>query len=938
MESVQVGGRDVALEEFFKIAHGKAQVTLDTPALAQMKKSAGIAKNQKAPEPHAIPDSPGSVVMTTAEARATTCFHLVWFMAGRSDVRPEVVEAMASMLNDNVVPPLPKSSSCVTVLTAAICKHVGTPLTPIEEFAFSRDAAGYQTATLALEVFMVNSIMDTADGVAALSCEALQTPFSVFNEADYVSRPHRGIIESADNMRIYLKDSTNLEKEGKRPTKKRNLNACESTPQFHGPARWDLPGIARSLKTELNGAPALGARASNDTTPVDIASQTYQLYLSKVLEATAARSALVQAKLSGALAAPVDLRSSITAGALINNLAAEAKTAVQILEARRMEVEQKNKAKELLAQKKAEEYAAKMAAAGKSVDDSKKKKKKKEGGMKTALSLGAGVSVLLKLLLSVEGEYILGVIDPRVDGLLTAKFLRDVLEKIGSGGAQRVPKIAKGARDFQPGQMQVRQEAFDIIRGVFRRHGAVEIDTPVFELKETLTGKYGEDSKLIYELADQGGELLALRYDLTVPFARFLATNSVGNIKRFHIGKVYRRDAPNAAKGRFREFYQCDYDVAGDYDPMIPETEVLSVAIEILRALPIGNFAIKLNHRVLLDAMLDICGVPEEKFRMICSAIDKLDKEPWSAVRCEMIDVKGLDPAVADRIGRFVNEDSDIRDGSPLVLHAKLVAAEWTGFSTHPRASKAMADLKLLFEYLEVLGVLDNVSFDLSLARGLDYYTGLIYEAVITDEGERVGSIAAGGRYDNLVGMFSGKPTPCIGVSIGVERVFAIMERKAKQNLGLKPNDVIDIPTKPVDVLVTSTGGSFLRERMQACAALWRAGVSAKFVYRVDVTFKKQLQKALEENIPFLVIIGEDEIAKGVCQVKNLSAHDSEEIAIGDMPALLAGKLNASATTGSDILGAMQGLSIEDGSKNEAPPHGGLKLSNCGRFYRPNLQ
>ena len=172
---------------------------------------------------------------------------------------------------------------------------------------------------------------------------------------------------------------------------------------------------------------------------------------------------------------------------------------------------------------------------------------------------------------------------------------------------------------------------------------------------------------------------MALRYDLTVPFARFLALHSVGNIKRFHIGKVYRRDNPNIAKGRFREFYQCDYDVAGDYDSMIPETEVLSVAIEILRALPVGDFVIKLNHRVLLDAMLDICGVPEVKFRPICSAVDKLDKEPWSTLT-EMIDVKGLDPAVADRIGKYVNENSEIRTmENSLDLHAKLIATNGLG-------------------------------------------------------------------------------------------------------------------------------------------------------------------------------------------------------------------------------------------------------------------
>ena len=174
--------------------------------------------------------------------------------------------------------------------------------------------------------------------------------------------------------------------------------------------------------------------------------------------------------------------------------------------------------------------------------------------------------------------------------------------------------------------MSIRKKAFNIISSVFRRHGAVEIDTPVFELKETLTGKYGEDSKLIYDLQDQGGELLALRYDLTVPFARYLAMKNVQNIKRFHIAKVYRRDNPAMNKGRFREFYQCDFDIAGKYGLMIPDAEVLAVLNEILTELDIGKFTIKVNSRKLLDAMVELSGAPKEKFKQICSAIDKLDK------------------------------------------------------------------------------------------------------------------------------------------------------------------------------------------------------------------------------------------------------------------------------------------------------------------------
>ena len=190
--------------------------------------------------------------------------------------------------------------------------------------------------------------------------------------------------------------------------------------------------------------------------------------------------------------------------------------------------------------------------------------------------------------------------------------MEEIIGKLLSGGVQCKLKIAKGTRDYLPEQMMIRDQAFQIIRRAFKSHGAVEIDTAVFELKDTPTGKYSEDSKLIYDLADQGGELLALRYDLTVPFARFLALNSVGNIKRFHIGKVYCKDQPALSRGRCREFYQCDFNIAGNYGRMVPDSECLCVASKILASLPIGNFGIKLNHRRLLDAILDFmrcaCG------------------------------------------------------------------------------------------------------------------------------------------------------------------------------------------------------------------------------------------------------------------------------------------------------------------------------------------
>ena len=224
----------------------------------------------------------------------------------------------------------------------------------------------------------------------------------------------------------------------------------------------------------------------------------------------------------------------------------------------------------------------------------------------------------------------------------------------GKPGGKLILKTPKGTRDYQPDKMAVRESVLDKVTRVFKLHGAETIDTPVFELKEVLTGKYGEDSKLIYDLKDQGGEILALRYDLTVPFARYLAMNKIASIKRYHIGKVYRRDNPSMGRGRYREFYQCDFDIAGQYDQMLPDAECVKIVQQILSSLDVGKFVIKVNNRQILDGIFEVCGVAADMFRTICSSVDKLDKSPWEEVRREMVEEKHLDPAAADRIGEFV--------------------------------------------------------------------------------------------------------------------------------------------------------------------------------------------------------------------------------------------------------------------------------------------
>ncbi|KAK7686784.1 Cytoplasmic and mitochondrial histidine tRNA synthetase [Cerrena zonata] len=427
-------------------------------------------------------------------------------------------------------------------------------------------------------------------------------------------------------------------------------------------------------------------------------------------------------------------------------------------------------------------------------------------------------------------------------------------------------KTPKGTKDWADKDMIIREAVFGSLSSLFKRHGGVTIDTPVFELREILTGKYGEDSKLIYNLEDQGGELTSLRYDLTVPFARFVACNSISNIKRFHIAKVYRRDQPAMTKGRMREFYQCDFDIAGNYDTMVPDSEILKITTEGLTGLGINDFKIKLNHRKILDGIFQACGVKDDDVRKISSAVDKLDKSPWEAVKKEMVVEKNQPEEVADKI-----------------------------------AQKGIEEMTILADYVEAFGIEKHLSFDLSLARGLDYYTGLIYEAVtaasapptnaselkekakketkeVEDASEYVGvgSIAAGGRYDNLVGMFSnGKSIPCVGISFGVERIFSIIKARAAKQLE-------KLSSSQTQVFVMAFGGGegwngFLKERMEVTNKLWSAGINSEFLYKAKPNIRKQFDAADKSGSQVAVILGKEEYPQGQVRVKVLGQGDDSD-------------------------------------------------------------
>ena len=381
---------------------------------------------------------------------------------------------------------------------------------------------------------------------------------------------------------------------------------------------------------------------------------------------------------------------------------------------------------------------------------------------------------------------------------------------------------------------------------MFEGNGGETIDTPVFELKDVLTEKYGEDSKLIYDLEDQGGEKCSLRYDLTVPFARYLAMNpNVPPIKRWQIAKVYRRDQPAMAKGRMREFYQCDFDIAGGTnEPMWPDAQIVYIIYEVFERLGWqGKYRVKINNRAILDGIFEVCGVPDAKIRAISSAVDKLDKLPWEEVKREMVEDKKLDPEVADRIWEYVQ-----RRGGEDVLEGLRKDNESIN---NKNLSKGIEDMERLFAYLKVYGTMDKIDFDLSLARGLDYYTGVIFEVVTegsappatpsqksqrsskkdkvndfeqdqsNDPSVGIGSIAAGGRYDGLVGMFSGKAIPCVGIAFGLDRIFSVMKARMEAQEAAER-----IRTNKVDVFVMAFGSNgFTNERIEVFTMLRAANI-----------------------------------------------------------------------------------------------------------------
>ena len=412
-------------------------------------------------------------------------------------------------------------------------------------------------------------------------------------------------------------------------------------------------------------------------------------------------------------------------------------------------------------------------------------------------------------------------------------------------------------RDFLPDDVRRREYVIGIIKRVYERYGFEPLETPAVENIETLLGKYGDEgNQLIFKILKRGeheatGQAdLALRYDLTVPLARVVAqyqSKLPRVFKRYQIQPVWRADRP--ARGRFREFYQCDVDSLGSTSPAV-EAELCAAVSDALIALGFNDFVIRINHRELLTAILGHSGVGTHQQSDALIALDKLDKIGPQGVDAELAN-RGIEEQARNALLQVFLRDTNEADG--LTRVAAFVAGDETG-------QRAVANLQAITGLTAQTNAAGKLRFDPSLARGLSYYTGAIMEINVAD---LAGSLGGGGRYDNLVGMFLGQNIPACGFSLGLERILVVM---TERNM-FPPT----LATTPADVMIAAFDPSGVGAAMGLAAVLREAGLRV-LVFPDAEKIGKQIKYADSRGIPFVALLGEDEINAGTVTVKNLSA------------------------------------------------------------------
>ena len=427
------------------------------------------------------------------------------------------------------------------------------------------------------------------------------------------------------------------------------------------------------------------------------------------------------------------------------------------------------------------------------------------------------------------------------------------------------PSIPKGTRDFGQVEMARRNYIFDTIKGVFSLYGFQQIETPAMENIGTLMGKYGEEGdKLLFRIQNSGEKAnlapeKGLRYDLTVPFARYVVQHReeiAFPFKRYQIQPVWRADRPQ--KGRYREFYQCDVDVIGS-DSLLGELELIQIVEEVYKRLGI-NVCLHINNRKILAGIAEVIGAPD-KMVDITVAIDKLDKIGVEAVNAELVE-RGLNEEQVAKLQPILNLSGTT---------AEKLAALKTILANSETGLKGVAELEEVFQLLENVDCRLNIELDLCLARGLNYYTGAIFEVKALDV--QMGSITGGGRYDNLTGIFGLPGVSGVGISFGADRIYDVLTE-----LDLFPKEL----QSTTQVLFATFGTDELHYALKWAKELRAKGIAVE-VYPEPTKMKKQMGYADDKHIPYVAIVGGDEMASQTVMLKNMASGEQKQVTLDEL-------------------------------------------------------
>ena len=430
------------------------------------------------------------------------------------------------------------------------------------------------------------------------------------------------------------------------------------------------------------------------------------------------------------------------------------------------------------------------------------------------------------------------------------------------------PKLYRGMRDILPERMLVRERLLIKVREIFRLWGFAPIATPAIEFKEILAGKYGDMAdRLIYSIEHKDG--LALRYDLTVPLARVVAM--YGNelpkpFRRYQIQEVWRAERAQPRRGRFREFLQCDVDTVGASSP-VADAEVLALSVAILKEIGFPGAVTRLNHRALLRGLMEEFGFDSEREIEVCRIVDKLDKIGEEGVREELGNA-GCSSESVEKLMATILREGDRDDLLDYVERS---------FGENARIVHGVSELREIIRLASGFGAdEESIRIDLSLSRGLDYYTGSIFESFLPKQ-PHIGSLTGGGRYDNLIGLFSKQEIPAVGITIGLDRMIAALEDAGK----------IEGVKTPTRVLVTVFDENLLGSSIEIARKIRESGIPSE-VYLEPKRLKKQFSYADSLGIPFVLIVGEDEIAGSVYSLKNMATGEQQTVDFAELLKILS--------------------------------------------------